>query len=123
MIDTCWEQPGNAGAIPLHQLPNFILSHGHFTRPPCGFQFASQGVGVVWEFQSLAQRGGLYVVRGILFLVFPQAPFLRTNLVHGRGQKSEYEVRLSFLFGHILPHALPAAFFKAAWKLCPGEIA
>lgn len=42
----------------------------------------------------------------------PQALFLRTNLVHGMGQKSEHE---SFLIGHVLPLGLSTAFIKLAW--------
>lgn len=46
----------------------------------------------------------------------PQTLFLRTNLVHGMGQKSGYEVgpRVSFI-GHVLPLGLSTAFIKLAW--------
>lgn len=94
MADTYWEQPGNGGAIPLPQVPNFILSHGHFTCPPC-FVVPSLPVKGV----SGADTGRRLecspwnTVSGA-----PQAPFLRTNLGHGMGQKSECEVGLTVSF-------------------------
>lgn len=91
MADTYWEQPGNARAIPLIQLPNFTFSYGHFTHPPC-FVIPSFSVkGYVQEWCgsfSCRHRGGSYVIHDTLLLGFPQAPFLSTDL-HGAGAWNE----------------------------------